>query len=92
MNQDTLFITPVLTLNQIGEQLNTREVSLYRSDGQLIAYSSQETSIFSPNHRNYDCSSKSVKNQLRRRGNQSRFEQRLSDYPYHAAGHRHPEQ
>ncbi|MGE4501026.1 MAG: ATP-binding protein [Hydrogenovibrio sp.] len=42
MNQDTLFITPVLTLNQIGEQLNTREVSLYRSDGQLIAYSSQE--------------------------------------------------
>lgn len=37
-----LFITPVLTLNKLGEQLNTREIALYKSDGQLIAYSSQD--------------------------------------------------
>ncbi|MGC9387007.1 MAG: ATP-binding protein [Hydrogenovibrio sp.] len=42
INQESLFNTPVLALNQIGEQLNAREVSLYRSDGQLIAFSSPE--------------------------------------------------
>ncbi|MDG4813238.1 ATP-binding protein [Hydrogenovibrio sp. 3SP14C1] len=40
--RDELFITPVLTLNKLGEQLNTREIALYKSDGQLIAYSSQD--------------------------------------------------
>lgn len=40
--QNQLFITPVLTLNTLSEQLNAREVSLYKTDGQLIAYSSRE--------------------------------------------------
>lgn len=40
--QQDLIDSPILTLNKIGEQLNARELSLYNSDGQLIAYNSQE--------------------------------------------------
>ncbi|PLA75227.1 histidine kinase [Hydrogenovibrio sp. SC-1] len=40
--QQDLINSPILTLNKIGEQLNARELSLYNSDGQLIAYNSQE--------------------------------------------------
>jgi len=41
-HQEDLIHAPILTLNKIGEQLNAREISLYSSDGQLIAYNSQE--------------------------------------------------
>lgn len=41
-HQQDLILSPILTLNKIGEQLSAREMSLYSSDGQLIAYNSQE--------------------------------------------------
>lgn len=40
--QQDLINSPILTLNKIGDQLGARELSLYNSDGQLIAYNSQE--------------------------------------------------
>lgn len=41
-HQEDLVASPILTLNKIGEQLSAREISLYNSDGQLIAYTSQD--------------------------------------------------
>ncbi|MDX1795729.1 MAG: ATP-binding protein [Hydrogenovibrio sp.] len=39
--QNSLAITPVLTINKLRKQFNIREASLYTLNGELIAYSSQ---------------------------------------------------
>lgn len=41
-NQTALLSTPVLTLNELGKQLNAREIALYKTDGQLMAYHNRD--------------------------------------------------